>query len=84
MKKTREELRKQYETNIMKIWNKEHIPPSIVSEYLYMKQENEEEALQMLTQEVQRSLLYNNPLMYNDYSNTVDRTINQILNELKK
>ena len=83
-KKTREELRKEYETSIMKIWNKQHIPPTIISEYLYMKQQNESEALQMLTQEVQRSLLYNNPLKYNDYSQTVDNTITQILNQLER
>ena len=83
-RKTRNELENEYQKNILRIWNKHHIQPSIITEYLYMKQENEKEALEMLTQETQRSLLYNHPLRYNDYSQTVDNTIHQILNELRR
>lgn len=82
--KTRNELEKQYQKNVLRIWNKHHIQPSITVEYLYMKQDNEKEALEMLTQEIQRSLLYNHKLNYGDYSSTVDRTVNQILSELKR
>lgn len=49
-----------------------------------MKQDNEKEALEMLTQEIQRSLLYNNTLNYSNYSYTVEKTINQVLNELSR
>lgn len=83
-KKTRNELEKQYQKNVLRIWNKYHVQPSIVVEYLYMKQDNKDEALEMLTQEIQRSLLYNNSLNYSNYSQTVDKTITHILNELKR
>ena len=81
-KKTRNEIEKQYQKNILRIYNKHHIQPSIIVEYLYMKQDNEDEALEMLTQEIQRSLLYNHTLAYTDYSSTVNETVHHILNEL--
>ena len=83
-KKTRNDLEKEYQKNVLRIWNKYHIQPSIIVEYLYMKQDNEQEALEMLTQEIQRSLLYNNSLNYSDYSQTVDKTVIHILNELRR
>ena len=84
MVKTREELHKQYNTQITKIWNKHHLQPSITLEYIYMAQTNKKEATQMLTLEVQRSLIYNNNLSYNNYSDTVEQTIQDILKELNK
>ena len=83
-RKTRNDLEKEYQKNILRIWNKHHVQPSITVEYLYMKQDNEDEALEMLTQEIQRSLLYNHTLSYSDYSLTVERTIRNILNELQR
>lgn len=80
----RNELQKKYNHTLQKIRNKYNIQPSITLEYIYMKQDNEQEALEMLTQEVQRSLLYNNALAYTDYSGRVDYTINNIINEIKK
>lgn len=82
IKKTRKELEREYHRNITKIWNKLHIQPSITLEYLYMKQDSEEEALEMLTQEIQRTLLYSNSLNYTDYSQSVDITVNRVMNEL--
>jgi len=82
-KKTRSELQTKYKQQLQRIWNRYHIQPSITVEYLYMKQHNEKEALGMLTQEVQRSLIYNNSLAYTDYSAQVDYTIEKILKELK-
>lgn len=82
MKKTRTELKKQYQQNLQEIKHQYHIQPSIIIEYLYMQQDNKEEARQMLTQEIQRSLLYNNTLNYSNYSESVDKTITHILKEL--
>lgn len=83
-KKTRSELEKEHHQKLEKIWNKHHVQPSITLEYIYMKQENEKEALEMLTLEVQRSLLYSNPLAYNDYSGKVDYIMQSIIKELSK
>jgi len=83
-KKTRKELQQKYEKKLKKIKNQHHIQPSITLEYIYMKQDDEKEALEMLTQEVQRSLLYNNALAYSDYSGRVENTIKNIINEIKR
>lgn len=83
MKQTRTELKKQYNNQLQKIKHDHHIQPSIILEYLYMKQDNEEEALEMLEQEIQRTLLYSHTLSYHNYSETVTETINQILTELQ-
>lgn len=83
-RKTRNDIEMKYQKNILRIWNKHHIQPSIIVEYIYMKQDNEKEALEMLTQEIQRSLLYNNTLNYSNYSYTVEKTVNQVLNELSR
>lgn len=82
--KTRNELEKDYQKNLLRIYNKHHIPPSITLEYIYMKQDNEAEALEMLTQEIQRTLLYNHTLSYSDYSQTVEQTVKAVLNELSR
>lgn len=83
MKKTRTELKNSYNDKLQTIKKEHHVQPSIVLEYLYMKQDNEKEALEMLTQEIQRSLLYSHSLSYSNYSETVDETISQILKELQ-
>ena len=83
MTKTREELNKEYQKSIKNIWTKYHLQPSITLEYIYMKQDNEKEAREMLTLEVQRTLLYNHNLSYSNYSDTVENTIQQIIGEFQ-
>jgi len=80
----REELQKKYQKNILRIWKKHHIQPSIILEYLYMKQNDEQEALQMLTLEIQRSQIYNNTLSYSNFTDTINQTTQQVLQELKR
>ena len=81
--KTREELQKQYQKNILRIWNKYHIQPTTTLEYIYMNQSNPKEAKQMLQLEIERTLLYQT-INYNNYSDTVQNTMKKILNELKR
>lgn len=82
MKKSRKELKNEYSTQLKTIKHDYHIQPNIVLEYLYMEQDNKLEAKEMLEQEIQRSLLYGHSLSYSNYSETVDETIKNILNEL--
>ena len=81
--KTRTQLHKDYNKTIQQLWNTYHIQPSILIEYLYMNQENTQEATQMLRLEVQRALIYYNTLTYNNYTDTVEQTIQDIKQQLK-